>query len=151
RELQIRSDLLLRVALDVEQHGDQSLALRQPLDGTVDLLSELRFFQGQSWIREMCVEAPSILQRYGRHGLAAPLSVAVADDDATKPTRKGGRVTQLREVEVGVEEGLLGNVLCQVHVTDCSVGTGIGHVLETHHHLTKSIFITALCRPDQRL
>ena len=99
----------------------------------------------------MGVEAPGILQRYGRHGLAAPLSVAVADDDAAKPARKGGRVAQLREVEVRVEECLLGNVLCQVRVADCSVGAGIGHVLKTHHNLTKSIFITVLCRPDQRL
>jgi hypothetical protein len=62
------------------------------LDGTVDILSQLRFFESQGWIRESDVEAPDILQRYGRHRLAASLPVAVPDDDATKPARKGGRV-----------------------------------------------------------
>src|SRR5215510_242584 len=150
RQLQVVSDLLLRVALDVEEDGDESLALRQPLDDTVDFLSQLHLFQCQGRVRERCVEAPGILQRNGCHELAALVSVAVADDDAPKPARKGGRVAQLRQVEIGVEACLLGNVLCQAWVTDCRVGTGIGHVLKTHHNLTKSIFIPVLCPPDQR-
>src|SRR5438093_657811 len=112
-QLQVVSDLLLRVALDIEEHGDESLALRQPLDGTVDFLPQLRFFERQGRIRESYVKTPDILQRYGRRQLTSPLPVAAANDDAAKPAGKGGRIAQLRQGEIGVEECLLSNILCQ--------------------------------------
>ncbi len=102
----------------------------------------------------MGIEAVGVIQRQAvdrEHGdgSAANLAVAVAQHDAAKPTGKSGWVAQLCQVQIGVQKGLLRDILCQPWITHQCIRAGIGHILETVDDLSKGIFVTLLGGYDE--
>jgi hypothetical protein len=82
--------------------------------------------------------------------LPPKLPVSVFDQDATEPTGKSGWLTQLGQVQVSLEERLLGRILGQDGIAQHSILDRIRYVLEAHRDAAERLLISTLCRDDQR-
>ena len=65
--------------------------------------------------------------------LAPHQTVAVLEDDPPQPPREGGGLAQLSEVEVGVDERLLGGVASELRIPQMRQGAGQSEILEAPH------------------
>ena len=95
RPFQECGDLLERVALDIEEHGDQPLALGQPGHSVVDGSLDLGVFDDERWIGHDRRDHYGGVDRYSQQVVASKLPITVFDQNPTKPTRKSGGLTQL--------------------------------------------------------
>ncbi len=69
--------------------------------------------------------------------MAAGQPRALAKHDPAEPRREGPRLTEVGQLAVGREEGLLGSILSQVKIAEYSISTAVGHVLKTLHNLAE--------------
>ena len=88
------------------------------------------------------------------HRLDASLYPTLGACASSQPSHVSGLGDGLINRTHAVEGFLLGHLTMlqfQPRVDNCSLGTGIGHVLNTHHNPTERVLITVLNGLNQRL
>ena len=153
-----------RLVMPVNALKDEPFEMRLVINSTVAAKAKVRILRNGKEIDglpefEMMLKAgnnypllPLQILRWGEHkreqggcgvqggagqGLATGEPSALGDDNSAKPAGEGLGVTELRELAIGGEEGVLGGILGEMEIAEDRVGAAVGHVLKTQDDLTE--------------
>jgi len=90
----------------VEERRRQPLTRWEHGDGILHRLPDLPVVHHRRWIGHGGRHFERVFERHFGEAPASNLPVGVLDDDAPGPARKGSRLAQVRQAEIGVEKAL---------------------------------------------
>ena len=129
-DIQVRGDFSLGKGVDVEEPGDLALGVRQGEERLLQLLFALLDFETGGRTSIVRCDPIRCLGIDDRLFFPAGHAVAVGEEDAAQPARKGEGLLQLIQLQIRLDKRFLGDVFGEVEVSQHGVRVSNRHLLE---------------------